>query len=150
MGGGKSRTTHHSTSVENPYDDAWIREKFSDIDMRGLGFTDWMETRKANLGREQNIRDQLQAGQSGLQANLAAAQANIENLQRQGSQMSANFGGLSAQQQQQMKDLYNLANQAGSGVYGVQTPQGITFTKPKTTGTGSLNRTQLQTGSLNI
>ena len=150
MGGGKSSTTHHQTKVENPYDDAWIRDKFGDIDLQGLGFSNWREGRKASLGREQSIRDQLQAGQAGLQSSLAGAQANIENLQRQGSAMNANFAGLSQSQQQQMKDLYNLANQQGSGVYCVQTPQGVTFTKPKTTGTGSLNRTQLQTGSLNI
>ena len=148
--GGKSKTYQNTIEKQNPYDDAWIRSKFGDIDKQGLGFQNWMATRQSQLGREQDIRDQLRSGLSGLRADFAGAQANIQNLQRQGSAMSADFQGLSQSQQQQMKDLYNLANQQGSGVYGVQTPQGVTFTKPKTAGTGSLNRTSLQTGSLNI
>ena len=150
MGGGKSKTVYQQSTKENPYDDAWIRDKFGQQDIQGLNFQNWMTQRQSQLGREQDFRDQLRRDVAGLQSGFAGAQANIANLQKQGTQLSSNFTGLSQSQQQQMKDLYNLANQQGSGVYGVQTPQGVTFTAPKTTGTGSLNRESLQTGSLNI
>ena len=150
MGGGKSKTVYQQSNVENPYDDAWIRDKFGNLDLQGVGFQNWMDTRKAAIGNEQRFREQLQTGLSGLQAQQAANQAHIQNLKEQGSGMQANFAGLSQAQSQQMKDLYNLANQAGSGVYGVQGPQGITFTKPKTQGTNAFKQGQLQTGSLNI
>ena len=127
-----------------------IRDKFGNLDLQGVGFQNWMDTRKAAIGNEQRFREQLQTGLSGLQAQQAANQAHIQNLKEQGSGMQANFAGLSQAQSQQMKDLYNLANQAGSGVYGVQGPQGITFTKPKTQGTNAFKQGQLQTGSLNI
>jgi len=149
MGGGRSRTIYQTTQTPNDYDDAWIRQKFGELDRQALGFSNWQASRQANLGREQAARDELRQGLSGLTADFAGAQANIENLQRGDAQLTSDFAGLSGAQQQQMKDLYNLA-QEGKGVQGVKTQAGMTFTKPRVAGTGSLNRNALQTGSLNI
>ena len=153
--GGSHKTTHHTVKQENPYDDQWIRSKFDRHAMEGAGFQNWMATRQSQIGREQQMRDQLMAATSQLAQQGAGQQANIANLQRQvgaGAQglsgLQAQFQGMSTAQQQQMKDLYNLANKQGTGVYGVQTPQGMTFTKVSG-GTGS-GRGSLQTGSLNV
>ena len=148
-GGGRSRTVYQTTQTPNDYDDAWIRQKFGDLDKQALGFSNWQSGREANLGREQRIRDELRSGISGLQTDFAGAQANIQNLQRGEQALTSDFAGLSGAQQQQMKDLYNLA-QEGKGVQGVKTQAGMTFTKPRVSGTGSLNRNALHTGSLNI
>ena len=148
-GGGRSRTVYQTTNTPNDYDDAWIRQKFGELDRQALGFSNWQAGREANLGREQRIRDELRSGLSGLQTDFAGAAANIENLQRGSAEMQSDFAGLSGAQQQQMKDLYNMA-QEGKGVTGVRTQSGMTFTKPRVSGTGSLNRQALQTGSLNI
>ena len=150
MGGGKKKTVYRTQSVPNDYDDAWIKAKFDAMDEQALGFSNWQAGRQASLGREERIRDELQQGLSGLSASQAAALANIENLQRADQSLTSDFAGLSQSQQQQMKDLYNLAQQEGSGVEGVRTGQGLTFTRPRVSGTGGLNRQQLQTGSLNI
>ena len=150
MGGGKKKTVYRTQSVPNDYDDAWIREKFGQMDQQALGFANWQAGRQASLGREERIRDELQQGLSGLSASQAAALANIENLQRADQSLTSDFAGLSQSQQQQMKDLYNLSQQEGAGVEGVRTAQGLTFTRPRVSGTGGLNRQQLQTGSLNI
>ena len=149
MGGGGRKTVYQTTQTPNDYNDAWIRSKFADLDKQALGFSNWQAGRQANLGREADMRQQLQSGLSGLQADFAGASANIENLQRGQTAMTSDFAGLSGAQQQQMKDLYNLA-QEGKGVQGVKTQAGMTFTKPRVSGTGSLNRNALQTGSLNI
>ena len=149
MGGGgrSSHTTTHSTA-ENPYDDQWIRDRFAGVDQRGVEFSNFMSNRQANLSREQSIRDQLQSGLSGLQADFAGAQANISNLQTQSQQAQADFAGLSGAQLQQAKDLYNLAQTEGSGVQGYKNPAGMTFIRPK--GTSGLNRASLSTQSLNV
>ena len=147
--GGKKKTVHHTTRTPNDYNDAWIRSKFGELDRQALGFSNWQAGRQANLGREADLRQQLQSGISGLQADFAGASANIENLQRGQTAMTSDFAGLSGAQQQQMKDLYNMA-QEGKGVTGVRSEGGLTFTKPRVSGTGSLNRNALQTGSLNI
>ena len=150
MGGGGSRTVYQETKTPNDYNDAWIRSKFGDLDKEGVQFSNWMAGRQANLGREQQTRDELRAGLSDLRASQAASAANIENLQKGSDRMNADFAGLGGQQQQQMKDLYNLAQQQGSGVFGVKTGQGMTFTKPRASGTGGLNRKALTSGSLNL
>ena len=149
MGGGGRKTFYQETKTPNDYDDAWIRSKFGELDRQALGFSNWQAGRQANLGREQDFRDQLRTGLSGLQADFAGASANIENLQRGQTAMTSDFAGLSGSQQQQMKDLYNLASR-GEGVTGVRSQGGLTFTKPRISGTGTLNRNALQTGSLNI
>ena len=149
MGGGRSKTIYQETKTPNDYNDAWIRDKFGELERQALGFSNWQAGREANLGREADMRQRLQSGLAGLQADFAGASANIENLQRGSQAMQSDFAGLSGAQQQQMKDLYNLA-QEGRGVTGVRSQGGLTFTKPRVSGTGSLNRNQLQTGSLNI
>jgi len=150
MGGGGSRTTHQTTqrNVQNPYDDAWIRDKFQGVDQRGVEFSNFMSSRQSNLSREQGIRDQLQSGLAGLQADFAGASANISNLQQQNQQAQADFAGLQGGQLQQAKDLYNLAQTEGSGVQGWQGPAGMTFIRPR--GTSDLNRASLSTQSLNV
>ena len=150
MGGGGHSTTHHTTKQENPYDDAWIRSKFGDVDKQALAFSNWQSGRQASLGREADIRSANEAAIRGLQTGGAAMGADIQNLKDYRASATADFAGLSGAQQQQMKDLYNLAQQEGSGVHGVRTGAGMTFVRPKMIGTGSLNRQQLQTGSLNI
>ncbi len=149
MGGGgrSSHTTTHQTT-QNPYDDAWIRDKFSGIDQRGVEFSNFMAGRQANLGREADLRQQLQSGLAGLQADFAGASANIQNLQQNQQQAQADFAGLQGSQLQQAKDLYNLATQEGSGVQGYKNPAGMTFIRPK--GTSGLNRASLSTQSLNV
>ena len=148
--GGRSRTTHQTVrqDVQNPYDDAWIRDKFQGIDQRGVEFSNFMAGRQANLGREADLRSQLQSGLAGLQADFAGAQANISNLQQGQQQPAADFAGLQGSQLQQAKDLYNLATTEGSGVQGYRNPAGMTFIRPK--GTAGLNRASLQTQSLNV
>ena len=148
-GGGRARTVYQTTQTPNDYNDAWIRSKFADLDKQALGFSNWQAGRQANLGREADMRQQLQSGLGNLRADFAGASANIENLQRGAESMTSDFAGLSGAQQQQMKDLYNMA-QEGKGVTGVRSEGGLTFTKPRVSGTGSLNRNALQTGSLNI
>ena len=147
-GGGRSSHTTTHQSTENPYDDAWIRDKFSGIDQRGVEFSNFMAGRQANLGREADLRSQLQSGLAGLQADFAGASANIQNLQQGQQQQAADFAGLSGAQLQQAKDLYNLATTEGSGVQGYKNPAGMTFIRPK--GTAGLNRQSLQTQSLNV
>ena len=148
-GGGRSRTVYQTTQTPNDYDDAWIRQKFSDLDRQALGFSNWQAGRQANLGREADMRQALQSGLGDLRTDFAGAAANIENLQRGEQALTSDFAGLSGAQQQQMKDLYNMA-QEGKGVTGVRSQGGLTFTKPRISGTGTLNRNALQTGSLNI
>ena len=70
---------------------------------------------------------------------------NIEGI----SGLGAGFDQLSADQKKQVTELFNLA-QAGKGVKGVKTSQGITFTQPRGIGTGALNRDALTFGSLNL
>ena len=149
-GGGRSKTVYQETKTPNDYNDAWIRDKFSALDQQALGFSNWQAGRQANLGREADMRQQLQSGLSGLTADFAGASANIENLQRGNQALTSDFAGLSGTQQQQMKDLYNMASTGQGGVQGVRSQGGLTFTKPRVGGTGSLNRNALQTGSLNI
>ncbi len=148
--GGKKKTVHHTTRVPNEYDDAWIRSKFGDVDRIAQDFSTWKSGREAAIGSEQRMREQFGRDLGSLQAGQAGLLANVGNLQTTGQQMQADFAGLSGVQQQQMKDLYNLAQQEGSGVYGVRTDQGLTFTRPRTGGTSGLNRQQLQTQSLNV
>ena len=148
--GGKKKTVHHTTKVPNDYDDAWIRSKFGDVDRMSQQFATWQAGREASLGREQAMRDEFRRDISGLTAGQAGMQANIGNLQAGGQQLQSAYAGLSQSHQQQMKDLYNLASQEGGGVYGVQTDQGLTFTRPRAGGTAGLNRQQLQTQSLNV
>ena len=150
MGGGGHSTTHHTTREENPYDDAWIRQKFGDVDRLGLQFSNWQAGREASLGREAEVRKANEAAVRQLQTLGATMGTELQHLKDYRKEATADFAGLSGAQQQQMKDLYNLAQQEGSGVHGVRTGSGMTFVRPKTIGTGSLNRQQLQTGSLNL
>lgn len=150
--GGRNTTTHHTVEKDNPYDDAWIRSQFDRHAQRGLEFSNWQAGRQASLQNEAQQRQQLQDLTQQLRSQQQGAASDIANLQ-QGigaagagiSGLQASFAGMSAAQQQQMKNLYNLANKKGTGVYGVQTPQGVTFTKKGTTA----GRQSLTTSALN-
>tara|TARA_R100000152_G_C6638289_1_gene83734 strand:+ start:137 stop:586 length:450 start_codon:yes stop_codon:yes gene_type:complete len=149
MGGGGSRTTHHQTNVPNDYDDAWIHQRFGDIGKRELDFSNWMAGRQAQLGSEQKQREANAASLAAMGKDFAAAQEQIKTLQAGTKALTSDFRGLSGDQLQQAKDLFNLSQQAGSGVTGTRTNQGLTFTRP-VAGTGTLNRNALTTGSLNV
>ena len=82
MGGGKKKTVYRTQSVPNDYDDAWIREKFGQMDQQALGFANWQAGRQASLGREERIRDELQSGLSGLSSQQAAAMAEQQSIQQ--------------------------------------------------------------------
>ena len=151
-GGGRHSTTHHTVEKDNPYDDAWIRSRFDEQAKAGLAFSNWQAGRKASLDNEAAQRQKLQDLTQNLRSTQAGLQADIKNLKSGAAGQAGMLGGLqtqfqgmSATQQQQMKNLYNLANKQGSGVYGVQTPQGITYTNigKKTAGRGSLTTSAL-------
>ena len=149
MGGGGGRNTHSTTNVPNDYNDAWIHQKFGDIDTRGLVFSIWMASRQAQMGDEKALRDKNRDMLASLGADFAVSQEQIKNLQAGTKALTSDFRGLSGSQLQQAKDLFNLSQQAGSGVTGERTYEGLTFTRPKAN-TGTLNRNQLTTGSLNV
>ena len=148
-GGGRHSTTHHETKVPNDYDDAWIHSKFGDIDTRGLEFSNWMASRQAMLGDEAAQRRGTADALSALGKDFAISQEQIKQLQAGTKALTSDFRGLSGTQLQQAKELFNLANTEGSGVTGTRTGQGLTFTRP-VVGTGTLNRNELTTGSLNV
>ena len=150
MGGGGHTTEYSETKVDNPYDDAWIRSKFGNIDKQGLEFSNWRAGREATLGTEKQLREANRDQLASLGQQFAVSQEQIRNLQAGTKALTSDFAGLSGQQLQQAKDLFNLAQTPDSGVTGVRTNQGLTFTKPRTAGTGTLNRNQLTTGSLNV
>mgnify|MGYP003118235235 CR=1 FL=1 len=150
MGGGGSRTHYSTTKVPNDYDDAWIRDRFGQVDQRGLEFSNWMAGRQATLGSEADQRTKNRDQLAALGQQFAVSQEQIRNLQAGTKALTSDFAGLSGTQLQQAKDLFNLAQTPDSGVTGVRTNQGLTFTKPRTAGTGTLNRNQLTTGSLNV
>ena len=150
MGGGGSRTHYSTQQIPNDYDDAWIRDRFGQIDQRALQFSNWMAGRQATLGSEADQRTKNRDQLAALSKQYAVSQEQIKNLQAGTKALTSDFAGLSGTQLQTAKDLFNLAQKPDSGVTGVRTNQGLTFTKPKTSGTGSLNRQALTTGSLNV
>jgi len=82
---------------------------------------------------------------TGLKGDLGGLRSDFTGSQ---NQIAEDFAGLSGSQLQQAKDLYNLANKKDSGVQGYRNAAGMTFIRP--TGTAGLNRSALQTQSLNV
>ena len=144
MGGGGHSTTHHETRIPNDYDDAWIRSRFVDIDKQGLDFSNWRAGREATLGDERALRERNRDALAALQTDFARSQEQIKNLQSGAQALTSDFAGLSGQQLQTAKDLFNLSREEGSGVTQRRTNQGLTYVRPGRT------RTDLQTGSLNV
>ena len=148
MGGGKTKTVYRTQSTPNDYDDAWIRSKFAQLDQQALGFSNWQAGRQASLGHEADVRRANQQALGQLSGDYRVQQEQLKQLQQGQSGLTADFRGLSASDAAQAKDLFNLA-QAGKGVTGVKSAQGMTFTKP-VVGTKALTRNALQTSSLNV
>ena len=91
-----------------------------------------------------------QRGDIGDLANQLASQgATLNQTGTELADLGAGFDRLTADQRNQISQLYNLAAQ-GKGVQGVKTSQGLTFTQPRGVGTGALNRDALTFGSLNL
>ena len=93
---------------------------------------------------------QNQQGQIGAQGSRIDQQGStIGGLGSSIQGLTGDYSKLSVKQQQQIKDLYNLAAQ-GKDVRGVKTSQGLTFTQRPGSGVGGLNRDSLTFGSLNL
>ena len=160
MGGGGTKTVHHTTETPNDYNDAWIRAKFDDLDRRGQEFSNWRSGREAALGYEGRQRDANAQLLAELQGTTRGLGADIEGLGRSHEGLSADFRGLGATttsrfadltdaQRQQFKDIYNL--QGGPGTQGVKTQKGLTPQQRRGGGSyGSFNRGDLQISGLNV
>ena len=179
MGGGGTKTVHHTTKTPNDYDDAWIRSKFDDLDRRGQEFSNWRSGREASLGYEATQRQSTADALAGLTGDFRALGSTVEGLGSQQQRLGADFRGLgatqtrqfenlsasqrqaameqdeqfqnmTAQQQQQFKDIYNLQGQGG--VEGVRTQKGLTQNQRRGGGAyGSMNRGGMRINqSLNI
>jgi len=179
MGGGGTKTVHHTTKTPNDYDDAWIRSKFDDLDRRGQEFSNWRSGREASLSYEGQQRQANADALAGLTGDFRALGSTVEGLGSQQQRLGADFRGLgatqtrqfenlsasqrqaameqneqfqnmTAQQQQQFKDIYNLQGQGG--VEGVRTQKGITPGQRRGGGAyGSMNRGGMRINqSLNI
>tara|TARA_R100000458_G_C8219011_1_gene203974 strand:- start:55 stop:489 length:435 start_codon:yes stop_codon:yes gene_type:complete len=144
MGGGSHSTTHHETKVPNDYNDAWIREKFGNIDRQGLEFSNWRAGREATLDSERALRERNRDMLAALSSDFAVSQEQIRNLQSGAQALTSDFAGLTGQQLQTAKDLFNLSRQPNSGVQQYRTNQGLTYVRP------GRPRTDLQTSSLNV
>jgi len=105
MGGGKTKTVHHTTKTPNDYDDAWIRSKFDDLDRRGQEFANWRSGREASLGYEATQRQSTADALAGLTGDFRALGSTVEGLGSQQQRLGADFRGLGATQTQQFRDL---------------------------------------------
>ena len=179
MGGGGTKTVHHTTKTPNDYDDAWIRSKFDDLDRRGQEFANWRSGREAQLGYERSQREANARALGELTGDFRALGSTVEGLGSRQQQLGADFRGLgatqtrqfrdlseaqrqaameqseqfqnmTAQQQQQFKDIYNLQGQ--QGVEGVRTQKGLTQQERRGGGAyGGFNRGGMRINrSLNI
>ena len=144
MGGGSHKTEYFETKTPNDYDDAWIRDKFGNIDRQGLEFSNWRAGREAALDSERALREKNRDLLSQLSSEFALSQEQIKNLQSGAQALTSDFAGLSGEQLATAKNLFNLSRKQGSGVTQSRTNQGLTYVRPGRT------RTDLQTSSLNV
>ena len=144
MGGGSHKTEYFETKTPNDYDDAWIRDKFGNIDRQGLEFSNWRAGREAPLDSERALREKNRDLLSQLSSDFAVSQEQIKNLQSGAQALTSDFAGLSGEQLATAKNLFNLSRKQGSGVTQSRTNQGLTYVRPGRT------RTDLQTSSLNV
>ena len=105
MGGGGTKTVHHTTKTPNDYDDAWIRSKFDDLDRRGQEFSNWRSGREAQLGYEATQRQSTADALAGLTGDFRALGSTVEGLGSRQQQLGADFRGLGATQTQNFREL---------------------------------------------
>ena len=105
MGGGGTKTVHHTTKTPNDYDDAWIRSKFDDLDRRGQEFSNWRSGREASLGYERSQREANQRALGELTGDFRALGSTVEGLGSRQQQLGADFRGLGATQTQNFREL---------------------------------------------
>ena len=160
MGGGGTRTVHHTTQTPNDYNDAWIRQELQDIKRRGNEFSNWRAGREAALGYESKQREANAAALSQLQGDYRGLSSDIEGLGSRQDAIRSDFQGLGATttsrfqdltdaQRQQFKDIYEL-NQQGTGTTGVKTAK-LTPTERRGGGSyGGFNRGGMRIKSLNV
>ena len=177
--GGSKKTVHHTTQTPSDYDDAWIRSKFDTLDQRGAEFSNWRAGRDASLGYEAQQRQANAAALGQLTGDFRSLGSTVEGLGARQDRLGSDFRGLgatqtqhyqdlslaqrqaameqneqfqnmTAQQQQQFKDIYNLQGQGG--VEGVRTQKGLTPGQRRGGGAyGSMNRGGMRINqSLNI
>ena len=147
MGGG-GKTTHQTVREENPYDDAWIRTRFSDVDKRGSEFSQWQAGREASLDYERRIREANEAAISQLTGDFRAQQEQLAGLQRGQEENMANLQGVTTTQQLAMRDLYK---QQEGGTEGVATQSGLTGAQRVRGGAyGGFNRGGMRIKGLNV
>ena len=108
-----------------------------------------LQAQQAGLGQ---LGDTI-SGQGGALTDIAKAlegqQGQIGGLGTSLEGLTGDYSKLNQQQQQHIKELFNLAAQ-GKNVRGVKTSQGLTFTQKPGSGVGGLNRDALTFGSLNL
>ena len=105
MGGGGTKTVHHTTKTPNDYDDAWIRSKFDDLDRRGQEFSNWRSGREAQLGYERSQREANARALGDLTGDFRALGSTVEGLGSRQQQLGADFRGLGQTQTRQFRDL---------------------------------------------
>ena len=105
MGGGGTRTVHHTTQTPNDYDDAWIRSKFDDLDRRGQEFSNWRSGREAQLGDDAQQRQSTADALGALTGDFRALGSTVEGLGSRQQQLGADFRGLGATQTQNFREL---------------------------------------------
>ena len=105
MGGGGTKTVHHTTKTPNDYDDAWIRSKFDDLDRRGQEFSNWRSGREAQLGYEAQQRQANATALGQLTGDFRALGSTVEGLGSRQQQLGADFRGLGATQTQNFREL---------------------------------------------
>lgn len=105
MGGGGTKTVHHTTKTPNDYDDAWIRSKFDDLDRRGQEFSNWRSGRDAQLGYERSQREANARALGQLTGDFRALGSTVEGLGQGQQRLGADFRGLGATQTKNFRDL---------------------------------------------
>ena len=160
MGGGGTKTVHHTQKTPNDYNDAWIRSKFDQMDQRATEFSNWRSGREAALGYEGQQRAANASALSQLQGDYRGLSSDVEGLGSRQTQLGADFRGLGETttsrfenltdaQRQQFKDIYNL--QGGAQVEGAKTQKGLTPTQRRGGGGyGGFNRGGMRISSLNV
>ena len=105
MGGGGTKTVHHTTKTPNDYNDAWIRNRFQDIENRGREFSDWRAGRDASLAYERQQREANARALGDLTGDFRGLSSTVEGLGQGQQQLGADFRGLGATQTRQFRDL---------------------------------------------
>ena len=105
MGGGGTKTVHHTTKTPNDYNDAWIRNRFNDLERRGREFSDWRSGRDASLAYERQQREANARALGDLTGDFRGLSSTVEGLGAGQQRLGADFRGLGATQTQNFRDL---------------------------------------------